>query len=277
MSSGYGVTNLLAGLAATAFTWSSGFTTDRSKLNDGVMDEPGAGSSSAQASGQTLAFDLGSAVALGAIAILNHNLAVGACTVKVEAADDAGFTTNLVTAKAATTINTGAPYQKDTVLQFASVTKRYWRLVFVHTGSKTITIGELLALAFNAVTVLSRQTVYGAGESERYVQNRVVSDTGNARAIYLAGPIRTKRLPFKELKGKSQRDELTNMWRATRGGALNLLFIDLIEQVATAGTSDGQACIWGKLQDELAWSESDFQVFDVDELVIVSLGREVGA
>ena len=44
-----------------------------------------------------------------------------------------------------TTIVTTAPNHKDTALQFASVTKRYWRIIFVHTGTKIVTLGELLA------------------------------------------------------------------------------------------------------------------------------------
>lgn len=275
MSSGYAIANALSGLAATAFTWSSAFTTKRGRLNDGVMDELAAGSSSAQASGQTLVVDLGSATALVGFALLNHNLASGACTVRVRGADNAAITVNVVTAKAASTINTSAPYQKDTVLQFPSVTKRYWEFTFVHTGTKIVTIGEVLA--FTSITTLTRQTIYGAGESERYIQNRVETMTGNMRSTFLAGPIRTKQLPFADLRGTSERDELMAMWRATQGGVANLLYIDLIESTATAATSAAQQCLWGKLQETLAWTEGDYLVFGVDGLVLVGQGREVGA
>jgi hypothetical protein len=275
MSSGYAITNLLTGLAATAFTWSSAFTTGRSRLNDTVMDEVAAGSSSAQASGQTLVIDLGSAQAVVAIALLNHNLAAGACTVRVRAADDAAITTNVVTAKAATTINTSAPYEKDTVLQFPSVTKRYWELTFVHTGTKIVRLGELLF--FGSVTTLTRQTIYGAGESERYFLNKNEGQVGHVRSTYLGGPVRTKRLPFKDSAGVSQRDELMAMFRASQGGNKNLLYIDDIDSVATAGDAESQQCLWGKFADNLGWTEDDFRIFNVDALVLTGQGREVGA
>lgn len=276
MSSGYAITNLLTGLAATAFTWSSAFTTGRSRLNDGVMDEVAAGSSSAQASGQTLVVDLGSAQAVVAIALLNHNLATGACTVRVRAADDAAITTNVVTAKAATTINTSAPYEKDTVLQFPSVTKRYWEFTFVHTGTKTVRLGELLF--FGAVTTLTRQTIYGAGESERFFLNKIEGQVGHVRSTYLGGPARTMRLPFKDLRGTSERNEIMTMWRTAQGGNKNLLYIEDIDSVSTAGDAESQQCLWGKLQQELGWAQSDYLLFDPDNaLVLIGQGREVGA
>lgn len=275
MSHGYAITNLLTGLAASAFTWSSGYTTSRDKLNDGLQDELAAGSSSAQASGQTLTVDLGSAQAVAVIALLNHNLASGACAVAVTYADDAGFTTGTGTAKAASTITTAAPNEKDTVLQFPAVTKRYWRLTFTHSGTKTITLGELLVIG--SVTTLSRMRIWGHGESERFILNHVETSTGSTRSTFLAGPIRTKRLPFKDLQGTSQRDELMGMWRASKGGCFKVLWIDTVESTATAATAAGMECLWGKLQDSLGWTEGDFNLYDVDALELVGASREAGS
>lgn len=272
MSEGYAIANALSALAASAFAWSSAFTTNRARLNDGVQDEIAAGSSSAQASGQTLSIDLGAAQSLSGFGLLNHNLGSGACTVAITAGTD-GITYG-TTVKAASTINTGAPYQKDTVLQFPSATFRYWRLTFAHSGTKTLTFGEILALA--TITTLSRTSNYGAGESERYVLNSVETETGQQRSTYLGGPIRSKTLPFKDLS-TSERDELMNMWRATQGGNLNLLYIDLIESTATAASSTAQRCLWGKLQQSFGWTEGDFRLFDVDGLTLIGQGREVGA
>ena len=274
MSQGYATANALTGLAATAFTWSSAYTTSRDRLNDGVMDAPASSAGSAQASGQTLVINLGSAQALVGIAILNHNLASGACTVRVRAATDAAITTSVVTAKAASTIVTTAPNQKDTVLQFPTVTKQYWELTFVHTGTKVVTIGEVLALT--SITTLSRGTIYGAGETERYVTNRNESATGRVFSTFLGGPIRTMRLPFKDINGRAK-GELMTMFRATLGGVTNLLWLDLIESTDTAATDSAQACIWGKIRESLGWSEDDFNLFSIDALEIVGLGREVGA
>ena len=92
MSHGYATVNALSGLAATSFTWSSAYIVGRSRLNDGKQDEIAASASTAQASGQTLVFDLGTAQALVGIVLLGHNLATGACTVTVEGADNAAIT-----------------------------------------------------------------------------------------------------------------------------------------------------------------------------------------
>jgi hypothetical protein len=274
MSQGYAVTNALSALAAASFTWSSGYTTARTRLNDGVMDEVAAGSSSAQASGQTLVVDLGSATALVGFALLNHNLATGSCTVQIRAADNSGISTNVVTAKAASTIATTAPNEKDTVLQFPSVTKRYWELTFVHTGTKTIRLGELLA--FTAITTLSRSSIWGDGDSERPFLNKNVSATGHQRATYLGGPVRTKRLMYKDLS-TSQLAELRAMWAASTYGVSNILFIPYIESTSTAATAAAQECLWGKLQEEFDFTRPDFGLFDPTSFVIVGQGREVGA
>lgn len=274
MSHAYAITNLISGLAATAFTWSSGYTTGRDRLNDDTMDELAVGSSSAQASGQTLTINLGSAVAVSAIALLNHNLATGGCAVAVSYADDAGFAVGTGTAKAASTVPTSAPNHKDLVLQFPSVTKQYWRLTFTHTGTKILSLGELLLCV---PTQLSRVSRYGASESERYVTNRVEGAAGGTRSSFVAGPIRTKRFSFADLRGTSERDELMTMWRSTRGGVSCLLWIDTVESVATAATDAGMECLWGRLAESHGWTNSDFNLFDVDGFELTSQGREVGA
>jgi hypothetical protein len=274
MSQGYAVTSALTSLAAGSFVWSSGYTTARTRLNDGIMDEVAAGSSSAQATGQTLVIDLGTATALVGFALLNHNLATGACTVRIRAADDAAITTNVVTAKAASTIVTTAPSNKDTVLQFVSVTKRYWELTFAHTGTKIVRLGELLAFA--SITTLTRGSIYGDGDSERPSLNKNVSSTGHQRATYLGGPVRTKRLIYKDLS-TSELAELRAMWAASTYGVSNLLFIPYIESTATAATDAAQECLWGKMQEEFDFTRADFSLNDPSNFVIVGQGREVGA
>lgn len=273
MSHGYAIGSALSGLATSAFTWSSGYTTGVARLNDGIQDEVAAGSSSTQASGQTLKMDLGASTSLAGFALLSHNLATGSCTVKVEGADDSGFTTNVVTAKAATTIVTTAPNNLDTVLQFPATARRWWRLTFTHVGLKTVRLGEVLALT--AITALTRTKAYGYGEVERFIQNRTESYTGSIRATLLSGPIRTKRFAFKDLVGTSQRDELMTMWRATSGGVLSLLWVETLESTATAGSAASQECVWGKLSESHGWTETDFNLFDVDGFELTGLGREV--
>lgn len=274
MSHGYSVTNTLTGLAAASFTWSSAYTVSRDRLNDGLLDALVSSAASAQASGQTLVIDFGGTWAGVGLALLNHNLASGACTVRVRGADDAAITVNVVTVKAASTIVTTAPNQKDTVLQFPAPFKRYIELTFVHTGTKIVTLGEVLALA--AITTLSRTSIYGDGESERAVLNRNVSLTGHQRSTFLAGPIRTKRRIFKDLS-TSDKAELRAMWAACTYGNSNLLWIDFVESTATAATDDAQECLWGKIEPEFDWTQGDYRLFDPNQFTIVGQGREVGS
>lgn len=271
MSQGYAVTNALTGLADTAFTWGSAYAINRGRLNDGILDELASSAASAQASGQYLLIDFGSAVSLTAIAILNHNLASGACTVEVKCGTDA---TTGVTAKAASTVVTTAPNQKDTVLQFPAQSYRYWRLTFFHTGTKIVTLGELLAIA--TVTTLSRASAYGDGETEKAVLNRNVSQTGHQRSTFLAGPLRTKRRIYKDLS-TSEKAELRAMWAASMYGNANLLWLDLIESSASAATEAAQECLWGKIEPEFDWTQGDYRLFDPGDITLVGQGREAGS
>jgi len=272
MSHGYATANALSGLAAGSFTWSSTYAIGRDRLNDGKMSVQAASGGSPQASGQTLSFDLGAATALVGIALLNHSLASGACTVAVTAGTD-GITYG-TTVKAASVIVTTAPNQKDTVLQFPSASFRYWRLTFAHSGTKTVFIGEVLALT--TITTLSRTTIYGAGETERYLLNQNASATGTVHSTFLGGPLRTKTLPFKDLS-TAERDELLTMFRATKGGNTNLLWIETIYSTALAATSAEQECIWAKIEPEFSWSQDDYRLFTPSGLMLAGLGREVGA
>jgi hypothetical protein len=274
MAHAWATTNALAGLAESAFTFTNWTASNKQFLNDAAMD---GACSTGTASGTTryIDIDLGGATALVGFALLNHNIAAwSSTTIRVQGADDAGFSVNLVEAKAATTVAVTAPNDKDTVLQFPSVTKRYWRLTFVSSGTEALRLGELMALA--SITALSRLKAYGWSESEEYVSNRAAMRTGNARASFLAGPIRSKRLPFVDMQGTSQREELMAMWRAARGDVTPFLWVEQVESTATAATAAGQECLWGKLQPSLSWRETDYTLYDVDALELRSLGRDVG-
>jgi hypothetical protein len=273
MAHAYATANLASGLAAAAFTWSNAAATNRGFLNDGHMDrrfDVGAVSS-----GVNVIVDLGAAKAVSAVALLNSNIAEAtAPTVKVEYADDAGFTSGVTEAKAASAPNTAEPSHKEHAFQFASATKRYWRVTWAWTGSFTLRLGEL---HFAAPTALSRLKVYGHGEGEAYKTTRLETDTGELRSHFLAGPIRSKRLPFSELRA-AEKAEVMAMFRATKGGALPLLWIEQQEAAATAAAAAAQECLWGKLEQEgVAWAEPDFGVFEPDEFMVRSMGREVGA
>lgn len=277
MAHGYAVGSALTGLSASSFTFTNWSTvSNREFLNDGAMDRA-CFTSVAVSSTRYILIDLGTAKSLVGIALLNHNLATWAApAVTVEAADNSGMSVNLVTAKASTSLASllVAPVDKETVLQFPAVSRRYWRLTLSGSGTEAIRIGEILALT--SVTTLLRLAAYGRQSSEFYAVNRVESSSGNVRSTYLAGPVRSLRLPFIDLQGATQRDQLMAMWRATYGGASNLLWIETIESINTAATSAGVECVFGKLQPSLAWRETDYTIFDVDALELRGLGRDVG-
>ena len=276
----YVVTNALAGLAPTAFTWSGGATPDRDKLNDGRMDgRYGAGTLS---SGMNVVVDLGSAKALIGWATLNCNFAgfEAANTPKllIEAADDSAITVNVVTAKALTTLYTATvPRNKDHVLQFPAVNKRYWRLTWSWTGGGTAPffIGELFA--YTAITQLSRRTIYGSGETKDYVTAPLEMMYGEVRSTFLAGPIRQLNQNWADLT-ESQRDELDGMFQASNAGALPLLWVDSFESSSAAAAVAEQQCVYGRItKPQFAFKQNDFSIYEPDGFSIRSMGREAGA
>lgn len=270
----YATTNKLTALADAAFTWTPATTTNRVYLHDGRMDK--IFSVASTASTVNVVIDFGSATALTAIAILNSNIAQATSpTITIAAADDAAITVNPVTPKATTTLNTTAPRQKDHVLQFASVSKRYWRITWAWTGSFALTLGEIYACV---TTALTRYTVFGHSEDEEYFGTEFQSDTGESRGHFIAGPYRTKVLPFEDLS-ESERDELLTLRRACNAGASPLLWCHQYEAVSTAAAAAYQDVIWGRLRGNknFPWNEFDYARFNVNALVLKSLAREVGA
>lgn len=273
MPHAYATANALSALGATAFTWSTGGTTNRGFLNDGRIDKVASSGGSSATTDLTL--DMGSATALVGFALLNHSMGTWtAPTVTVTGADDAAMTVNAVTAKAASSVPKTAPNHKDAVFTFPSVTKRYWRLRCVDSSARTLTMGEVYGLA--SLTSLTRLKTYGHGESEEYRLNSTESRTGEVRSTFLAGPLRTKRLPFADVRG-TERDELLAMWRATRGGATPLLWVEALNSTASAAAAADMECLLGKLGPSLDWTERDYNLFDVTAFGLRSLGREVGA
>ena len=279
MSFAYATTNLCSGLAAAAFTWSSGTAgATRSRLNDTKMSALYVNGASV-ASGINVVIDFGSAVALTGFAICNSNAAVQKtnATLKVESADDAGISVNNVVRKAASTLNSALFYNKDHVVQFSTGTaRRYWRLTWTWTGNVAdFAIGEIFA--FNAQTVLSRKSIYGDGEAPEFKTASVEFYSGGGCAYFQGGPIRLKNLPFSDLS-TSDRDELLTMWAATKGPATPFLFIPSYEATATAAAVAEQEVVFGQLMvDKFSWTQPDFNLFDPTQLVIRSLGREIGA
>lgn len=277
MTFSYAVTNRLTGLTASAFSVSTGSGPSGATelyLNDGRMDRQYAltGGTTIEA----IDIDLGSAQSVSAVAVLNHNLvALGAPTITVTAADNAGFSVGVVTPKAATTLNTAEPKHKDHVLQFGAVSKRYWRITFTHSTAAALRIGELFLASSN--TQLSRYMIDGSGESESFysVTNKLLY--GETRTTFLAGPLRSKTMRFQDWND-TQLNQLRTMWAATKGMATPLLFISSYEATGTAAAIAEQECIFGRVMvDDFRWTYTDALYRQPPEIVIASLGREAGA
>lgn len=278
MSYAYAVSNKCRGLAASAFIWSAGLNdATRSRLNDSKMAALYV-NGAAVASLTYLVIDFGIATQLSGIALLNHNAAVqkADAAVQITAADDAAITVNVVSVKAGTTLNNAAPYNKDHVLQFTPVTKRYWKLLFAWTGTVTnFAIGEIFA--FNGQTQFTRKSIYGGGESPEMKVAAVDFYNGGGNAYFEGGEIRVKRLPFSDLT-LVQREEQMTLWRAVKGPVAPFLWIESFEATALAAAVAEQEVIYGRLMvDTFAWTEADYQLFGGPDLIVRSLGREIGA
>lgn len=276
MSYAYAIANKLTGLAASAFTWATGPSTSaRAYLNDGLMEaqyECGD-----RASNNSVVIDLGSAMSIAGVAILNSNIAQASVpTMLIEAADNSAITTNPVTPKSGTTLNLLAPNQKEHVLQFSAVSKRYWRITWGWGGTFNLKLGEIFLYA--APTVLTRTGVYGGvSEEEEIIAAESQGQNGAHRSAFIAGPIREKRFAFADWT-ESEKNELFTFWRATRGHVTPALFVQSYETGSTAAAVAEQECIFAKFEKaRLKWNLTDYSVYGTDELVLRSLAREVGA
>lgn len=277
MAHGYCIANALSGLSASAFSESTApaDTATRAYYNDGRMGRVVAMGSASTS--QAWKFDLGSAKALVGVAVLNHNLysLSPSATIKVEGADDSGFSVNLVEAKAASTVASASIDRKDTVLQFPSVTRRHWKITASWSPSGVCSVGELFAL--QSVTSLSRASAYGSGEGLEFAVASHSTQVGEIRSALLGGPIVERRMSFADWSA-SELEELRSMWIATSGPVRSMLWIDKVASSALAASVDEQRCVFGAIaESSFDWVQDDFGVYQPPSLTIRSRAREVGA
>lgn len=276
----YAYSNVLTGLAAGSFTWSNTTTTNRAYVNDGRMDKRQVVDASA-ASGINVIIDLGAALTLVGFGILNSNAAVQKddAAVLVEASSASDFGSDVNTAKAATTLYSAtSPRNKDHVLQFVGLSKRYWRLTWTWTGNVTdFAIGELFAYTAGGLEQLTRRSVYGSGETREAIVAQSQMQYGETRGLFLAGPVRQLDLQWDDLNA-SERDELYTMHVASNFGATPFLWVESYEASALAAAVAEQECIYGRLTaPRFQWSQKDFGIYQPGGFSIRSLGREAGA
>lgn len=274
MTFAYATTNLLTGLAASRFTISTGAgpaNDTRLYLNDGHMDIPyylTAGTTT-----EAMKIDLGSAQTVCGWAILNHNIsALGGGSIQIShSPDDITYTS----VKSASTVNTTVPKNKDTVLQFAAVSRRYWKITFTHATSSALQIGELYC--FGTSTTLTRGMTDGSGEGLEIMSVGVQMMYGETRSTFFGGPRRTKRLRWQDFTMANML-ELQTMWLAAYGNVNPFLWIESYEAVSTAAAVTEQDCIFGRFTNAtFDWSYVDYNLVQPDELMIRAMGREIGA
>lgn len=277
MTHAYAVTNVLSGLAAAAFTPGTGASdATRSYLNDVRMDRQ---YTFGAATSNRLDIDLGSSKALVAIALLNSNLGSlsGTPAVTITATDNSDYTTAATTAKQSSPLTKVAPNAKDHLLQFPSVTKRYWRLQFAWDGSsQTLKIGDVFAAA--ALTSLPRAAVYGgSGDIEDILTVQSSMIYGETRAAFYGGPVREFRRRFAD-QSASDLAALRLMWGATLGPVTPVLWAETVGSVQTEASAAEEVCVYGRLSvPSFDSQQDDYGIHQPGEFSIRSLGREVGA
>ncbi len=276
MTFAYALTSQAASLVAGSYTVPVGAgpaDSTRVYLGDGRLDRVYTFTSS---NAVTLQIDLGSAKAVNAWAVLNHNFnSLGGGTCKIDAADDVAWTTNIVAIKAASTFATTAPKHKDAVFQFASATKRVWRLTFTNVTTGSVTIGEVFAVA--ATTQLTRGMVDGSGEDESIISSAVEMQYGSKQQLFFSGPIRQKTFRSQDYT-ESQKNELATLFRSTLGPVTPFLWIESYEATSSAAAAAEQDCILGRLElPNFRWSWTDYNLTQPPELIIRALTRGRGA
>jgi hypothetical protein len=281
----FATTNALSALAAASYTWSNAYAgSDRAYVNDGKLDRRvvvGSPTTSID-----VIIDLGSAVALRGIAILNHNFAtLGSGVAVVVRSDSAAGMGTAATVKTSTTLTTSLfsyssrePRNKDHLLAWGTTTaRRYWQLQFSWTGTITnFSIGELFA--YTSITSLTRHSQYGSDDNaEQTLSTEVTTLSGDRRSNFLAGPIRQKRLVWGDMTS-TQRDQLLALYREARGNVSNVLWATGYIESGAAASSAEQDCMLGHLgSPDFASPQHDYNLFNPSEFVLTSRGREIGA
>lgn len=259
------------GWFSSIIAW-SGLTSSVTLTNSTALSDGRADRKASLASGTSMAltFDFGSAKTLTGVALVNISTLASATTLKVEASTN-NFSTS-TTIKAATPIDTAFPYAGDAAVVFTGASFRYWRVTLAFTSAQTLTLGEVLWAG--AVTTITRRDAYGVGFT--YVTPQTRNEIGNG-AIYttqLGNTVKTRRLLFTEMRGTTERDDLALLWAYSKG-LTPVLWVE--DSSATSASADSDAtsrrCIYGLVSPPFGWRESDFQIFDFDEMMIQETGR----
>lgn len=241
--------------------------TNSSALHDGRADRK---ASLASGTSMALTFDFGSAKTLAGVALVNISTLATATTLKVEASTN-NFSTS-TTIKAATPLYTSFPYAGDAAVVFSAVSYRYWRLTLAFASAQTLTLGEIIWAG--SVAAMTRRDTYGVGFTYSTPMTRNEIGNGAVYTTQLGNTVKTRRILFSEMRGETERDDMSALWAYSRG-LTPVLWVE--DSAATSASADSDAssrrCIYGLVQAPYGWRESDFQIFDFDEMMIQETGR----
>lgn len=163
------------------------------------------------AANQRLIMDWGSAKECDFAIIENHNFAaLGATAVKLEAADDAGFTTGLVTLSS-TLASLGSPGK----IEFTAETKRYWSILFEKTSGTLNAIPRLGQLFINKKFEVTTGYNFGYRAGNKEFETHIKQSLGG---IELAHQNHDGRTIF-EFRLSLQDDVFKTNWIALCNGA----------------------------------------------------------
>lgn len=236
-------------------------------LSDGRADRK---ATLASASSISLTFDFGSAQTISGVALVNIS-ALGSATTIAVAASTNNFSTQTAI-KSATPIDTAFPHAGDAAVVFAPQSFRYWRVTLAFSSPQALTLGEVLWTG--AVSVMSRRDAYGVGYSYTTPQTRNELGNGAVYTTQLGEPLKSRRVALRAQRGESERDELAALWAYSRGLRPVLWCEDASAASASAdATTEARRCIYGLASPAFGWTETDFRLFDFDELVIQEFGR----
>lgn len=273
MKQGYAVGNLLAGVGVT-FNWTGGASSGVARLHDQRVDHRGKLEVGVAIGGEfagELVMDLGTPLSAGVLALANHNLPASSRVWVSTSPDNSAWTQR----KASTSTAEG---ERETALCFPAVSARYWRLTVFCPVAHELLLGELVLAP---VIELWRSVVLGAPEVERLVASTFTATTGDTLAWFRHSREECE-LDFADLRVQvglgdgREVDQVRDMWNATQGGALPLLWLPRLVASADAATAPERCCLYGSLLESMTYRLTDFDHAETDGLILSSLPREVG-
>lgn len=182
--------------------------------------------SSTMAANQSLVIDFGSAKACDFVIVEGHNFAdLGADAVKLQAADDDGFSVNLVTISDAL-----AGLSSPGKIEFTEQSKRYWRILFEKAAGDLSTFPELGQAFINKKFEVTQGYNWGYRGGNTEYQTAIKPSLSGIELTYQA---HDGHILF-EFRFSLQDDDFKTKWvalhNAARGRLYPFYFYDIDDQ-----------------------------------------------